>query len=156
MDYQNLVCDFARRTRCNLEALRECQSQGVEVYEVTQLINSMLGLLVLPKERYYDSIPKIPLDQLREEGWPESVLNCNIGSSKHLQELVCHLRHSIAHFNIKFTETGGKINGVVLTNKPNNHVRWKATLTLDDLKCLTDKFTDLILMQEENIPTAQN
>jgi len=62
MEYEKLVQDFAYRTRKNLDALlylkRTKPDNNIEVYEVTQLINSMLGLLVFPKERYFDKIPK--------------------------------------------------------------------------------------------------
>ena len=60
MNYQNLVGDFARRTRINLETIRTFQKAkpDPQVYEVTQLINSMLGLLILPPHRFIESVPQ--------------------------------------------------------------------------------------------------
>ena len=57
MQYQDLVRDFARRTRTNLEFIRHARNHGESVYEVTQLVNSMLGLLVFPQQQYVDRIP---------------------------------------------------------------------------------------------------
>lgn len=77
MEYQNLVMDFAARTQANLKIIErlakqdvsllvnnpfnEIDEDGVEAYEVTQLVNSLLGLIVCPQQRYYDQIPEIPL-----------------------------------------------------------------------------------------------
>lgn len=146
MDYQHLVRDFAHRTRHNLDVIRARQAQGEEVYEVTQLINSMLGLLVLPKERYYQSIPTTSLEQLRADGWPAPVLDGEFKSAKHLRDLVRLLRNSVAHFNVEFVAPHGEIDGVILSNKCNcGNVTWRASLSLHDLELITRKFVDLLL-----------
>jgi hypothetical protein len=147
MDYQHLVYDFAERTRHNLEVIRQQHVEGNDVFEVTQLINSMLGLLVLPKEHYYQSIPTTPLEQLRKEGWPEPVLSGNLKAHSDLRDLIRLLRNSVAHFNIEFTESGGHIDGVVLSNKRDGKTTWKAALSLTELEDITDRFIDLILSQ---------
>lgn len=145
MEYQHLVRDFAQRTRHNLDVIRACQAQGEEVYEATQLINSMLGLLVLPKEHYYNNIPTTPLEQLRTDGWPAPVLDGEFKSPKHLRDLVRLLRNSVAHFNVEFVAPTGEIEGVILSNKCNcGNVTWRASLSLDDLEQITSKFVDLI------------
>lgn len=48
MKYENLVKDFVKRTKQNNEMLRKLQTENpnLEFYEVMQLINSLLGLLV--------------------------------------------------------------------------------------------------------------
>ncbi len=48
MMYKEVIQDFARRTRKNLEAIDRLHAEGRQVYEVTQLVNSTLGLLVFP------------------------------------------------------------------------------------------------------------
>ena len=126
MDYQHLVRDFARRSRRNLDFIREARKRGEEVYEVTQLVNSMLGLLVLPKERYLQNIPDVSLDDLRRDGWPEPVLNGKFSRVTGLRDLVGALRHSVAHFNIEFTETGGEIDGIQMSNRYGGTIRWQA------------------------------
>ena len=51
MNYEDVIADFATRTKKNLELIRRLQAEDPEseIYEVTQLLNSMLGLLVFPK-----------------------------------------------------------------------------------------------------------
>jgi HEPN pEK499 p136 len=150
MIYQNLVRDFAKRTLHNLQLVREKRAQGTEAYEVTQLINSMLGLLVLPKEHYYESIPTTSLDDLRQQGWPEPVLEGEFKKPKHLRDLLRLLRNSVAHFNVEFTETDEQIDGVILSNKCNcGKTTWQARLTLAELEEITKRFIDLILNEDQ-------
>jgi len=149
MDYQHVVRDFAQRTRHNLKVIRTRRAAGDEVYEVTQLINSLLGLLVLPKEHYYKSIPTTSLEQLRADGWPAPVLEGDFKSPKHLRDLVRLLRNSVAHFNVEFVAPQGEIERVILSNKCNcGNVTWRASLSLDDLELMTIKIVDLILEEE--------
>lgn len=58
MDYKNVIEDFADRTRTNLALVERYAANGGEAYEVTQLINSLLGLLVSPRERLPRRIPR--------------------------------------------------------------------------------------------------
>ena len=46
---KDFAADFVQRTKANI-------TRGYHPYEVTQRINSLIGLLILPKERYYDNI----------------------------------------------------------------------------------------------------
>lgn len=73
--YTKLASDFAKRTMCNLEAIDrlhsinnsrknafllesmlsiegKCLLTSKDVYEVTQLINSLFGLVILPNEKF--------------------------------------------------------------------------------------------------------
>jgi hypothetical protein len=79
MEYKNILADFAERTLANLKQIR-CldaaqERDGVSAgerstYPVTQLINSLLGLIVFPKENYGRHIPTKTLAELVQEGWP--------------------------------------------------------------------------------------
>ena len=150
MQYQDLVCDFAQRTRANLEAIEwlRNQSQHLPAYEITQLINSLLGLLVFPQQEFVNSIPATPLTQLQFQGWPIPKIVGNFQQVKDLRQLVRYLRNAIAHFNIEFTaDAKDQINGLRVWNDlPNNGpTNWKAELSIGDVKVLADKFVDLVL-----------
>jgi hypothetical protein len=50
-EYRDLIVDFAQRTLRNLDHVQAQARTGDEgVYPVTQLWNSLLGLIVLPHE----------------------------------------------------------------------------------------------------------
>ena len=89
-----------------------------EQYDNTLLINCLLGLIVLPKER---TITFIPNDRLtpelkKEIGLSKSYLNESITN---LRQLIIQLRHSIAHFDIKVVSADDKflIDEIVFLDK---------------------------------------
>ena len=153
MEYQNVVKDFAMRTRENLEIIRRLQRENpdYEVYEVTQLINSMLGLLIFPQQRYVNGIPQTPLAELAEQGWPAPKTRGKFQQVQDLRQLIRYLRNAIAHFNIEFlSDKNQQINGLRVWNTftPRNEPAvktWEAELSLADIENITDKFIELIL-----------
>ena len=152
MDYKNLVKDFVERTRKNLEyvQLSKSNDSSLDVYEVTQLINSLLGLLVFPQQRYFDSIPETPIEELVEMGWPVPKLIGDFPQVKDLKTLFRYLRNAISHFNIEFiSDHTHVISGIRVWNiPPGGKINWKAELSLSDLELLTDRFTSLLLEEE--------
>jgi len=152
MNYQNLVKDFALRTKHNLRALRDIQNSGKEVYEVTQLINSMLGLLIFPKENYFRSIPRKTTEELLSEGWSIPKVVGNFPQVRDLRELIRYLRNAIAHFNIEFYDEGtNKIKGIIVWNTPpgSDIENWRAKMSIKELESITEKFLALITSKNE-------
>jgi hypothetical protein len=158
MDYQNVVKDFAERTRKNLHLLRQLQQKDPdqEILEVTQLINSMLGLLVFPQQRYFNQIPQPPLSELKDQGWPIPQVVGDYPQVSVLRELVRYLRNAVAHFNVEFTVgENQQISGLKVWNYDPRRRRttWKAELTLEQIEDITERFLD-ILRAEQTDPTT--
>lgn len=133
----DITKEFIRRTRENYE-----NYQGK--YEVTNWINSMLGLVVIPKEddRLY---PKIENDWIGKQFWDE----IRKGVSKEdddLCEIVRHLRNAIAHGGIKLLAGGnpGEIREVEFEDKDvygsgdEYKIKWK----IDTLKKFVEEFAE--------------
>lgn len=151
MDYhEQFVVDFVKRTRINLDYIedRVREDPDEKLFEVTQLVNSLLGIIVLPKEHYLRHIPKTPLQELADSGWPivgkligEFPENCT-----NLRELINNLRHSIAHFNIEFIADGNTRNiiGLKMWNYYRREVRWRIEISLEDLREATLLLFDVI------------
>ncbi|MDO8283194.1 MAG: HEPN family nuclease [Thermodesulfovibrionia bacterium] len=148
------VKDFSTRTKANLKLIREEADkvkeggEGKEAYEVTQLINSMLGLFVFPQQEFYNKIPKTPIKELEQAGWQIPKVDGNYPQAKDLKELARYLRNGISHFNLDFTSSGGHVNGLIIWNKDNGRIgkiTWKATLTIKELEDIVSKFTDLLI-----------
>lgn len=155
MMYENLVHDFARRTLANLDALAQMRAQNPEVgfFEVTNLINSMLGLLIFPQQAFINEIPPTPLSTLEEQGWPIPRVTGKFAQVQNLNQLLRYLRNAIAHCNVKFKAGNqGEIIGLVVwnndTRKPGSSKTWQAELTLDEIEKITRKFVALILAKE--------
>ena len=72
---RNAAIEIARRTEKNLQFIRaEFDRLGEDspVHVVTQLVNSLLGMVILPREQYLELRNEVTkLEQLVSEGWPE-------------------------------------------------------------------------------------
>ena len=92
------IKEFAERTKANYQRLR------TGPYEITQLVNSMVGLLIIPEQRLYNKISDNLLDeQLLNKLKDSSCLKqYTYRESLNLQQICRHLRNAIAHSHIEF------------------------------------------------------
>jgi len=140
VEYTNLTADFAKRTLQNLNYVQEGALRGeAGVYEVTQLWNSLLGLIVLPHEHVINRLPMIPMNELSPQGWP--LLTTAGDEPPSVQALVRCLRNAVAHFNVEFNAgTDGEIASVTMWNEkprpiPPSRV-WEGVITIRELEHL--------------------
>jgi len=149
VQYIDLVREFAGRTRSNIKLIQAAVNTGQNGYEVTQLINSMLGLLVFPEQEFYDKIPKTTIHDLEKEGWPIPRVRGNYQQVSDLKQLMRYLRNGITHFNLRFTEMNGHVDGLIIWNElTKGNKNWEAELKIKELEGITDRFTKLILKTE--------
>jgi len=107
MNYELFERDFIVRTLDIIQKYDKYVPRK-EQYEVTLLINCLLGLLILPKERCYVNIPKNKLSDLIDWGltqeniisWGSRSNNINPDHYETLLEVVHKMRNSIAHIRI--------------------------------------------------------
>ncbi len=153
-DHERLLADFASRTLHNLELIRKFHKTQPKrkAYEVTQLINSMLGLLVFPKEQYLDDIPDKTLEELKAEGWPIPEVRPGYNQAKTLKQLLRFMRNGITHFNVEFLpDHNNEIVGIVIwNNRPNGTTNWKAELPLEQIEAISLRFIDLLTENDLN------
>ena len=90
---KEFVADFVLRTKQNIE-------RGCHPHEITQLINSLVGLLILPKERYYDNIHNKMVDRWLLNKLRQCVEIPSKSYSTELKYIVRRMRNSLAHFHI--------------------------------------------------------
>jgi len=148
MMYENVIKDFAKRTKKNLAIIEQLHKNGKQAYETTQLVNSCLGLLVFPREHFIKRIPEIPMEQLIEDGWPEPQVIGDFEQVANLKELISYLRHAIAHFNIKFLDDSkNQIRGLRVwnINPKSGRKTWEAELSVADLKKICNKFSEMLI-----------
>jgi hypothetical protein len=108
MIYKHLLRGFAERTVKNMEVLEQHYGPD-DRYEVTQLVNSLLGLVVFPKEKALKYVPATPLSDLKMKGWPEFDVTTDNTGCDNLRKLIEDLCHCTAHDKIAFQDRGGKI-----------------------------------------------
>lgn len=145
--YGVTVRHFAHRTRKNLETI-ERFSAGEEnkYFEVTQLINSAVGLVMFPQQEYFDQLPTTALKDLEKVGWPSVAFEHGSSKTSNLRDFVRYIRNSIAHFNVDFRADGGRIAGVYLWNRQNvsEPPDWLCYIPIDDLRTIFNKFAGLV------------
>ena len=136
----DLEDEFIARTQKNLRAIECLKEKGGEVYEVTQLLNSMLGLLIFPKERrLYEKIQPKSWDTMVEEGWPlPSGDNAHVSD---LEELIRHMRNAVAHCKFNLTTDHDEISSIEFRDIPSF---WTGVYDVASLRKFVYMFLDHI------------
>ena len=129
---------FANRTRKNLLYITTAFADGADVHVITQLVNSLLGIIVFPWERdFLDTIGHITLDSLTQKGWPHWQIS--EGTSTTLGQLLHRLRNGTAHGQIAFSSESRYLADVTITirndppQKASHHGSWCASIRADHL-----------------------
>jgi hypothetical protein len=92
---------FAQRTKKNLAFIEEAARGHKDVHVVTQVVNSLLGLVVFPWERgFADRLERLPVAELTRQDWPK--WRVTKGESPQLGDVLCHLRNGIAHGHLAY------------------------------------------------------
>ena len=117
---RNTVAGFADRTRKNLEHIRKTfddkkaigQDQDPGVHVVTQVVTSLLGLVVVPRERLcredhpaiWNKIARYRLADLTRQCWPTwtILLEDPRKETTTLGRLMRHVRNAISHGRFRF------------------------------------------------------
>ncbi|MEM5768211.1 MAG: HEPN family nuclease, partial [Bacillota bacterium] len=127
----SLEDEFIERTEKNLQAIEELREKGAEVFEVTQLINSLLGLLVYPREKIIEKVQEIGWEDMEHAGWPlPTGGNPRVSD---LKTLVRFMRNSVAHCSFELIPDQDEIIGLRFRNNSRN-MSWAGEFKLDELK----------------------
>jgi hypothetical protein len=139
---------FAARVRKNLDFIIRMKAQGEDVHEVTQLVTSLLGLIVFPWEAYaLKGLEAEPLSALQQKGWPPWNIQLDEkGDTTTLGRLTWHLRNAASHRRVRFSSDEPDLANVVIVfedmpNRPGANVNWRAAIRADQLKSFCDQFT---------------
>jgi HEPN pEK499 p136 len=145
---RNDALGFAIRTKKNLHYIASAFEQNADVHVVTQLVNSLLGLVVFPWERrLVEHLRSMRLDHLATKGWP--TWNSTLGTCDTLGQMIRYIRNGIAHGNICFSSDNRKIEDVFIEiwNKPQPpEPPWVGQIRADRLQ----KFCLMFATQMEN------
>lgn len=100
--YKNKVTDFIERSLKLVEQYENLKEDFVfdEQYNHTLLINCLLGIVVLPKEKAVSHISTKRIEIMKMEcGIQHTTFHLSI---KTIYDLIIELRKAVAHFNIDF------------------------------------------------------
>ena len=163
---QDKTLEIAQRTRKNLEFIYAAKEQGKDVEEFTQLLNSMLGMVISLREDYFkkSEITWTDVMEMSLESWGQRLQiegNLPTYASPKLKPvgtfsgLMTRLRNAFAHscfdLVIGYDENDkAKIIGVTVWNIPpkadyihENRV-WEAEIMEEELKGLAYLFVEYL------------
>ena len=142
---RNTVYDFMRRTEANLNRIEEHAASDPNTYfEVTQLINSAIGLLMFPSEDILELLPKRRLSEfLKEEPAPKVIYGSYDGEhDPTIAKAIKYVRNGFAHYNVYFANQNNVIKGIYIWNRPSLKSRpdWVAYVSIQQLRELFTVF----------------
>lgn len=163
----DIVFEIARRTIHNLEKVAEIaigqDEANPRVFEVTHLLNSLLGLFVLPEEGWLPRQQRVRLVELYMDGWPKLAFDPRYTQPTWFRDFVEVFRDAIAHGNIEFiaveNEIGARISEVKFWNheggRKANPINFMVTISVSDIESMARKMADRILASRvRNLPVV--
>ena len=141
--------ELARRTRKNLDFIRKARGKGEDVHEVTQLVISLLALIVHPWERH--SAGKFwnsKMSALVKQGWPEWEIAYGHNRCRNLRDMTRRVRNAISHGYISFSSDSPCLSQVSMVMRDRKDEKspffWEASISGDELYCFCVRFTDYV------------
>lgn len=149
--YEELHRDFALRTKANLEYIKNAwNAEEPNVYNVTQLINSCLGMIVFIKEGRH--LPICPIHEFNNAIIFE-IIQDNNNSNGSFRDFIRRFRNAISHCRIEAYGTHKDIEGFELKDGPNGNTNWHIKIGTDSIEALALALVDYVV---ENAPPRQN
>lgn len=166
--------EFAKRTLANLRfidaEIEKRHAQGIDdkdihdVFEVTQLINSFVGMVILPKEKFFNSLRgynrflspeanqllhNLTNDRRRYfSSYTFEYQGRTVREELNPKNLSRHFRNAIAHNNLEILPqdfTGeGKVTGVIFKDNYYDE-KFRLELDLKEIRILLEAVCELIL-----------
>jgi hypothetical protein len=150
---------FAIRTMKNLEFLVSAYEQGADVHPITQMVLSLLGLIVFPWEADFsvvaqdDLLKRYSLRDLEEQHmWPHWEITRGETETNTLHDLIRHVRNATAHRRLTFSEEYKRELSEVYITFEDKKLKdqdpyWTATINAENLRKFCVQFVDLLLVE---------
>ncbi|KAA6321365.1 hypothetical protein EZS27_028975 [termite gut metagenome] len=159
MEYNNSQSDFITRTKEIIKQYERGQIPKEEKYEITLLLNCLVGLLIIPQQKWYK---ELPTEIISERIWgidPDNIsAQCKSGKKqkKTVKNIATHLRNSIAHYSFGMCKgSSGKIDKIKFEDFTNNDKTvntFETEMSIDSLRKFTDKLTEFALSKIRQCP----
>lgn len=147
---RNTIEGFALRVRKNLDFMIVAREDDEDIHIVTQLVCSLLGLIVFPCEHFrrtgFLDFKTMLFEDLVDDGWPKWAFH--IGQSESLDRHLSHLRNALSHRRVHFSSDDRSLAGVEVTfwdrAKPEGPDNWSASIDGAGLLDFVERLSTLI------------
>ena len=146
---KNTVEGIIERTRTNLELIESTYTSRTEGHVVTQLANSLLGIVVYPWEHQgLDHLKSREMSEIGLEGWPDQIMELGKDKTNTVGEFVKHMRNAVAHGRITFSSDDRELTEVTITfedrKKKSAPPYWRARINAKQLRQFCNRLMDMI------------
>lgn len=148
--YTNQEFDFISRTKKIIEQYNDIKLPENEKFEITLLINCLVGLLILPQQNWFDMLPSGYVISQKEWGINKKHIHViKNGEMMDVKNIARHLRNSIAHYRFKaFENKSTEISSVSFKDyDQQGNITFDATIPIPSIRQFTKKLTDTLLTQ---------
>jgi len=134
-EYKDFYKSFAERTKANLEFIEQSKSRGESVFETTQLINSLLGMIVFLRES--DRIDGSNLSRLWRELRYIPIYDEHKYSDRP-SDFIRKFRNALAHGHIDpQVDENQEVSKFILWDECKcGNLDWKIEIDLENIKIL--------------------
>lgn len=136
-EYSDFPRDFITRTLTNM-------SSYTGQYEVTDLINNCLGLIIIPKQHLSENLPEFTFtEEDTSYGITKTNITLNANENYSLRNVVRHIRNGLAHGRIEQRNFNGEIEGVRIYDckQTCDQENFAIELTIKELKDFATKLS---------------
>ncbi len=150
--YNNQEFDFITRTLKIIDQYEEFKIKDGEKFEVTLLLNCLIGLLILPQQIWYE---RMPLNLISESEWgiiDSHILFMQENEIRSIKNITRHFRNSISHYKFKvFSNSSNEINDIKFQDfNPNGIKTFDAIIPIENFKVFVLKFSENCLKEMLN------
>lgn len=142
--YLHQEFDFVERTKKIIEQYDSLTIPEKDKFEVTLLLNCLVGLLILPQQNWYDNLPSEIISQKEWGITPEHISFIKRGETKNIKDISRHLRNSVAHYRFKaFDNSSNKISRIKFEDfEQSGNKTFEALIPLANLRQFTNRLSD--------------
>ena len=148
-NYKNQEFDFIKRTKKIIEQYQNFQIEKEESFEVTLLLNCLVGLIIIPKQHWFDSLPTEIVSQKEWGINQDNILFIKEPELKTVKNIARHIRNSISHYNfIAFDNSANEINSIMFRDfmdDKKEEKTFEADISIEGLRLFTTNLTNIFL-----------
>lgn len=146
---RSTVEGFIQRTRTNLELIESTYENRADGHVVTQLVNSLLGIVVYPWEHQgLGHLKSQGMSEIGLEGWPDQIMELGKAETNTVGQFIKHMRNAVAHGRVTFSSDDRELTHVTLTFEDCKNKSappyWRARINAKHLRQFCDRLMDMI------------
>jgi hypothetical protein len=143
--------DFIDRTKKIIKQYDEVKLPKDEKFEVTLLLNCLVGLLILPQQNWFEDLPTSIVTQ-KEWGIKEEHISfIKQGETKNVKDIAKHLRNSIAHYHfMAFENKSHDISSIKFEDYDSQKNKtFEAIIPVISIRQFTERLTNTFITEME-------